>query len=214
MASFVQPVDQNSQYTADTQNITVNLLYGEQIRPYIRELARLCLDVYREWPYLYEGSEAECIEYVEERYVKKPDSVVCIALEGKTLIGAVMGLPLCHAPQHYLACYNEKDQEGVFYWGELAVYPKYRNLKIAKEMYTTMGKAVIASGKYKAMAFCEVIRSAEFKYPMPGNYVGHGTLWNALGFEKKENLTCQGKWKLVGEQEESSQLMVYWWKQL
>jgi hypothetical protein len=61
--AFVRPVDQKSQYIANTQNIAVHLLYGEQIRPYIRELGRLCLEVYKEWPYLYEGNEAECLRW-------------------------------------------------------------------------------------------------------------------------------------------------------
>lgn len=217
MTAFVQPVELGSEVATPVQTISVKLCFGEQIRLYTRDLSHLCLEVYKEWPYLYEGSEEEGVEYIEERYVKNPDSLVCLAFQGNQLIGAAMGLPLCHAPPHYLTCFkSDESLKDVFYWGELAVVPKHRHLKVAKEIYTKMGKEVIDSGKYRAIAFCEVTRSSDFiqKYPKPDQYRGNDSLWLHLNFEIKANLTCQGKWRLVGEAQESTQDMVYWWKTL
>ena len=66
---------------------------GNDAHPYIKDLARLRIEVFREFPYLYAGSPAYESDYLRT-YLGVPDSVVVIALDGGHVVGVSTGLPL------------------------------------------------------------------------------------------------------------------------
>ena len=67
--------------------LTILPLTGEAINPYIDALAQLRIDVFREYPYLYDGE----MEY-ERRYLQTfgqaPDSLLVVVLDGEAVGGA------------------------------------------------------------------------------------------------------------------------------
>lgn len=67
--------------------------HGADIRPYLADLARLRIQVFREWPYLYAGDAAYEAEYLKV-YLRSSRSIVILAFEQQQLIGASTGLPL------------------------------------------------------------------------------------------------------------------------
>jgi GNAT superfamily N-acetyltransferase len=75
----------------------VERLSGERLRRHLPDLAGLRIAVFREFPYLYEGSQ----DY-EERYLRTyaeaPDSVVVGAFDDDRVVGAATALPLRHEP--------------------------------------------------------------------------------------------------------------------
>ena len=68
-------------------------LTGNAILKVVDDLARLRVTVFREFPYLYEGS----LEY-EKRYLQGYaqglDNVVVVARDGTEVVGASTGMPL------------------------------------------------------------------------------------------------------------------------
>ena len=66
---------------------------GEALRRYIPDLARLRIQVFRDWPYLYEGDEAYERRYLET-YIRSERATVILALDGDRAIGASTALPL------------------------------------------------------------------------------------------------------------------------
>ncbi|HYQ93023.1 MAG TPA: GNAT family N-acetyltransferase, partial [Candidatus Competibacteraceae bacterium] len=75
------------------QNLRIERLSGKSIERYLPELARLRITVFREFPYLYNGSQ----EYEEKylaTYVDVPDSVMVLVWSDATVVGASSGLPM------------------------------------------------------------------------------------------------------------------------
>ena len=73
--------------------LRVERFSGKGLEKYVDELARLRIEVFREFPYLYEGTLDYEQKYIRT-YIGVPDSVIVIAFDGERVIGASTGLPL------------------------------------------------------------------------------------------------------------------------
>ena len=61
-------------------DVVVEVVTGEAIRPFIPALARLRMTVFREYPYLYDGTEAYEASYLED-YARSREAVVVLAAQ-------------------------------------------------------------------------------------------------------------------------------------
>ena len=62
---------------------TLNIIYlrGQAIAPYIDDLAQLRITVFREFPYLYDGTTEYEARYLQT-YLNSVDSIAVLALDG------------------------------------------------------------------------------------------------------------------------------------
>ena len=79
--------------------LRIETLDGPALAAAIDDVARLRIAVFRDWPYLYDGS----LDY-ERRYLRpyldSPGAVVVGAFDGETLVGAATGTPMAdHAAE-------------------------------------------------------------------------------------------------------------------
>ena len=73
--------------------VSVKRFRGDAARPYLQELARLRIEVFREFPYLYNGDlDYEC-NYLNT-YADVADGVIVVAFDADRAVGASTGLPL------------------------------------------------------------------------------------------------------------------------
>ena len=68
-------------------------LSGEALNQFIPELARLRIEVFRDFPYLYDGDPDYEARYLQT-YIEAPDSVIVLAFDGDKVVGASTGIPL------------------------------------------------------------------------------------------------------------------------
>jgi hypothetical protein len=108
-------------------DVVVERVRGAAIEPYLDDLAALRIEVFREYPYLYEGTP----EY-EQRYLRayseSPRSVVVLARERGHVVGASTAMPLAEhseqvAPALAAAGYEPAT---VYYFGESVLRASYR----------------------------------------------------------------------------------------
>lgn len=71
----------------------IRLLQGAAIAPHIPDLAHLRLTVFREFPYLYDGTPEYEARYLAT-YAESPDSLFVLALDGERVVGVSTGLPM------------------------------------------------------------------------------------------------------------------------
>ncbi len=92
---------------------------GDQIHPYLDELARLRIEVFKEYPYLYDGSIDYETEYLTS-YAACPESLVVGAFRDDSLVGASTGLPMTDAAEEFKAPFSAQGQDvdRIFYFGE------------------------------------------------------------------------------------------------
>lgn len=191
----------------------LKVVRGTDLLFYSEALARLRITVFRDWPYLYEGS----LEY-ERGYLKKyaacPDSVVALALDGDEVVGASTALPLTAADSDFQNAFRGSpyEIESIFYLGESVLLPEYRGQGIGHRFFEAREDQAKRSG-YKYTAFCAVDRKEDDPC-RPSDYTALDSFWLKRGYIKHPELQATFDWREVGQSLESSHTLSFWIKKL
>ena len=100
-------------------HVEIRPVTGFAVEPWLDELAELRIQVFRDFPYLYEGDRDYERRYLD-RYAQSDRSVFVLALEFNRLVGAATALPLMDADEEFQAPFRQLGAElgSVFYFGE------------------------------------------------------------------------------------------------
>jgi len=186
---------------------------GAAILPYREALAELRIAVFREWPYLYEGT----LEY-ERNYLKHyadcPDSVVVLAMDSDRVVGASMGLPMVQADADFQKAFEGSgfDLEALYYFGESVLLPEYRGQGIGKGFFQAREAQARNCGARYA-AFCAVDRQSNDSR-RPAQYRPLDPFWEALGYRKYPDIKAHFEWQEIGAETPSEQSLSFWLKPL
>ncbi len=195
--------------------MTVELkrLSGSEITPYLADLARLRISVFREYPYLYDGDEGYEARYLE-RYVGSSRSLAVLVLEGTKVIGASTALPLADEVPEFKQPFTQKalDVEQIFYFGESILLPAYRKQGWGRQFFAEREARAKEHG-FRLAAFCAVDRPADHPHK-PTGYQPLDAFWQRRGFTRHPELFTEFSWKELGEAQESSKRMTFWLKDL
>lgn len=186
---------------------------GKAVTPFNAALAELRIQVFREWPYLYEGSLTYEQHYLD-KYAACPQSIVAIAKDGQRIVGATTGLPLSAADPEFQKPFlnSSYPTKVIFYLGESVLLPKYRGQGIGHRFFDAREAQAIRCG-YKYAAFCAVER-AEDDPRRPSDYNELDTFWRKRGYSKQPQLQATFDWREVGHSLESSHTLSFWIKKL
>jgi GNAT superfamily N-acetyltransferase len=179
----------------------------------IADLAQLRMTVFREYPYLYDGSLAYEEEYLRT-YLECADIVVVLVTDGARVVGASTGLPLSAETEAFQRPFlaQNLDPGRVFYGGESVLLPEYRGQGLYRSFFTQR-EAHARSFGHDRMAFCAVVRPDS--HPRrPADYVPLDTIWQKFGYTKHPKLTTTYPWKDLDEPSASDKEMVFWMKPL
>ncbi len=103
-------------------SFVIETLTGEALQRALPDLARLRIEVFREWPYLYDGS----MEY-EQRYLadfaRHESSIIVAARADHKIIGAATATPLRGHIELFVPLFENHgyDPDRVFYFGEFVL---------------------------------------------------------------------------------------------
>lgn len=202
----------DSQNTADLRhNIAVKVVKGDAIRPYIPDLARLRVQVFRDFPYLYDGSDAYERDYLQT-YLRSDESLIALALHEDRVVGASSGMPLAEETEEVKQPFRDKGipLEKVFYFGESVLLKPYRGLGLGKRFFAEREAHALKHG-YEITSFCAVQRPEN--HPLkPASYRPLDDFWHNQGYKKQPEMCTGFSWLDVGEEKESSKEMVFWVK--
>lgn len=194
--------------------IDVRAVTGDELAHALPALAELRIRVFREWPYLYEGS----LEY-EQSYLRKfsqaEDAVIIIAKDNEQIVGASTASPLLGHADAFAEPFAEKGfaPEKVFYFGESVLLPEYRGHGIGHAFFEGREKHAKTLGKYNTASFCAVIREDDDPRK-PAGYHPLDAFWNKRGFHKEDGLYAEFSWKEPDHQEQVPHRMQFWVKKL
>lgn len=197
-----------------TTELQVAPFSGADLRQLIPEVARLRIRVFRDFPYLYEGSEDYEAGYLNT-YVEAPGAVVVLARAGDKVIGAATGVPLVHEPEYVRAPLSAAgyDPARVFYFGESVLLPEYRGRGIGVRFLAEREAHARALGGFDWLCFCAVVRPPD--HPRrPSDYVPLDAFWRKRGFARHPDLQCVFHWQDLDEDAQSAKPMAYWLKRL
>jgi GNAT superfamily N-acetyltransferase len=196
------------------EDVRVAPLTGDALARALPELARLRIEVFREFPYLYDGS----LDY-EQRYLKTyaetPGSVIVGAFAGDRFIGAATALPMRGEPENVTGPLRAAgyDVDTLFYFGESVLQKAWRGRGIGVRFFQEREAWARRTGDFSHAVFCAVIRP-EGHPRRPAGYVPLDAFWRRRGYTPIPGLACNFVWKDLDEAAETAKPMAYWIKRL
>ncbi|KRG49277.1 GNAT family acetyltransferase [Stenotrophomonas panacihumi] len=191
----------------------LTVLRGADVTPFLDDVARLRIAVFRDWPYLYEGDAAYEREYLAA-YAQSPDSVFVLARDGDAVIGASTGLPLVDDAPDFRQPFVDagRDPAEVFYFGESVLLPAYRGLGLGHAFFDAREAHARALGRHALTAFCAVDR-AHGDARMPAGHRANDAFWHKRGYTRQPGLTLRLHWNEIG-QGEVAHALTFWTRPL
>ncbi len=195
------------------QEIAISTHIGQAARPFLNEIARLRISVFREFPYLYEGSLEYEKEYLNE-YVSSENSLIVLASRGSEIVGASTGIPLAEADADFREPIEAAgfDPGEFFYFGESVLLPEYRGRGLGHRFFDEREIHAAKLG-FRNTGFFSVIRADD--HPVkPISYRPHDTFWQHRGYRRQDAIIARFPWKQVGESQDSLHELVFWRRHL
>jgi GNAT superfamily N-acetyltransferase len=191
--------------------ITYQLLQGEKIQDFIEEIARLRIEIFREFPYLYDGN----YEY-ETKYLKKfadiDESIVVLALDENKVIGAFTSLPMRFEQEGVKQEIPSDWIKNAFYLSEIVLEKTYRKQGIGRTMFQLMLDRINTLQKYNRILFASIEREENHPFK-PKDYTSNDEIWIKQGFQKTPYRSTIS-WKEINEVTESSKELSIWEKEI
>ncbi len=192
--------------------VTVRSFSGSEAHQYKNDLARLRIKVFREFPYLYDGSPEYEAQYLES-FINSKNSIIVIAFDKDEVVGASTGMPLEneHAEIQQPWIENSQDVSKIFYFSESVLLPEYRGSGIGVKFFREREAWAKSLGQFDTIAFCAVVRQPDHPRK-PVNYQTLDQFWKNRGYTMLENYICYLSWKDLDEDQESKKALQYWVK--
>jgi GNAT superfamily N-acetyltransferase len=194
--------------------ITVRTLTdAEERAAAIPALSELRIRIFRDWPYLYEGTTEYEAEYLAE-FMREPGSALVVAQDGDAIIGAATASPMAGQKPEFQEPLRQMglDVARIFYFGESVLLPAYQGQGIGHRFFDAREAAARAAGAAQT-AFCAVIRPDD--HPMrPEAPRDLHPFWRARGYAPVPGLTGTLDWQDVGDTDESAHPMQFWMRNL
>ncbi|MBL0041475.1 MAG: GNAT family N-acetyltransferase [Xanthomonadales bacterium] len=179
------------------------------LRRHLDDIARLRIQVFRAWPYLYDGNPDYERRYLQT-YIDTPDAMVAICFDGDRVVGASTALPLAHETAEIRRPFDRVDD--TLYLGESVLDPEYRGRGIGVAFFEHREVHATRLGLAHCV-FCAVQRSAD-DARRPVEFVPLDAFWRRRGYLPIDGCTTTLSWKDIDESAESPKPMQFWRKTL
>lgn len=194
--------------------LRVESLTGDAVRAATPALARLRVAVFRDWPYLYDGTVDYETAYLR-RFAASEDAVVIAAYDGDTVVGVATGAPLSDHAEAFAKAFTERgyDIDKIFYCGESVLLPDYRGHGLGHAFFDGREAHARGLGRFDKITFCGVVRPDDHPRK-PAAYRPLDAFWMKRGYAKVVGLTGKFAWKDIDQPGETEKLMQFWMKAL
>jgi GNAT superfamily N-acetyltransferase len=189
------------------------VLGGPAARPHAAALADLRIAVFREFPYLYDGSRDYEVRYLET-YFQCPEAVCVLVFAAGALIGASTGLPLAAAWPEFQRPFETQGiaLDAVFYFGESILLPAWRGQGLGHRFFEAREAWARRLGGFSRFAFCAVERPPD--HPgRPHGYHPHDRFWTGRGYRRHPELRAALAWPDLGEATPSEKSLTFWMRE-
>lgn len=194
--------------------VRVAPLTGRDLAEALPAVARLRIAVFRDFPYLYDGT----LEY-EEKYLSKlaaaRGAVIVAAYDGADIVGCATAAPLAEVESAFAEPFRARgmDVVRVFYCGESVLLPRYRGQGLGHAFFDKREAQARCLGGFKHSAFCGVVRPVD--HPLrPKDYVPLDAFWEKRGYRKADGMVGHFAWKDIDQPGETEKAMQVWMKAL
>lgn len=193
-------------------DLVVKAIIGDAIEPWMSALARLRIRVFREFPYLYEGTEAYEEKYLRA-YAASKRSLFVLALQGDEVVGVSTAIPLVDAEPVFHEPFSVRgiDPATVLYFGESVLAPECRGKGLGHRFFDEREDYARQLG-LPVTSFCAVERPEDHP-AKPADYRPLHDFWKQRGYVYQPDMKIEYPWLDVGDTEETLKPMRFWLRQ-
>jgi len=192
--------------------LSVRRFSGGALNDYLDDIARLRIEVFRDFPYLYDGTMDYERKYLQT-YVCCPQAVVVVVFAGEDVVGASTAIPLLFEEDNFRQPFISAgfDPAEVFYCAESVLHKDYRGRGLGVRFFEEREAHASEVGGFRHYAFCSVVRPPN--HPLrPHGYEPLDNFWLKRGYEKHPGLTAHYVWKDIDEVVDTSKTLEFWLK--
>jgi GNAT superfamily N-acetyltransferase len=193
--------------------VSVRALTGDDLEAALDGVAALRISVFRDWPYLYDGS----LEYERaylQTYRDSPGALLVGAFDGERLVGASTSTPM---EEHAEAFAGPLRQIGlpvtsILYGAESVLLPAWRGQGLGHRFFDLREAHARKLGR-SHVAFCSVMRPDD--HPMrPAHFRTNDAFWLGRGYTPLPGVFAEFSWKDLGDREETKKPLQFWMRAL
>lgn len=176
-----------------------------EIRQHLAELAQLRITIFREYPYLYDGTMSYEQHYLE-RYARCSEAQVWVLQDQGRVVGAVTGLPLWAEDAEFQAPFMDEPANirQWFYIGEVLLLPPWRGLGYGSRLLNQMLQNINVE-RYPKQCLYTVQAPERLK---PVHYRAFRP--EAFGFVQHPSRKAYVSWQCIDETEPSVKTLDVW----
>lgn len=196
------------------QDYTLTQFRGAETASAFDNLAALRITVFRDFPYLYEGSVAYEKEYLRI-YAQSEKSLLAAIYHGGDMVGATTCLPLIDETDDLIKPFQENGIEPahIFYFGESIILNAHRGKGFGHLFFDVREAHAKSFGTFTHTCFCAVERATS--HPRrPTDYRSNEVFWRKRGYQKRPRLQTQMEWLDVGESVPTFKRMTFWMREV
>ena len=192
--------------------IETRVLTGDALETALDDLARLRIEVFRDWPYLYDGD----VEY-ERKYLAgytHPTAIVVAAFDGTRIVGASTGMGLEVSDEDFATAFADRPEalSEIFYCAESVLLSDYRGHGLGHAFFDAREAHARELGR-RYSAFCGVVRPED--HPMrPAAARSLEPFWRGRGYAPLPGVIAHFNWRDVGEADETTHPLQFWMRTL
>jgi hypothetical protein len=196
-------------------DIKIRSFTGSSFREFIPCIARLRLEIFREYPYLQERNIEE-----EKQFLKKhsehPEAIAILVFEGSTIVGASMGIPMIYEKKEYQKSLLERrlNPAAIFYFDTSTLLKQYRGRGITHHFFDLKELHAKTLNHFEHTCFFNVDRTETPLIPPPADYLSLHNFWRQRGYIHHPDIVQHIDWRDVGELEITKKKLSCWIKNL
>lgn len=191
----------------------VETLNGTALSEALDDIARLRIAVFRDWPYLYEGTMENEHSYLQA-YEMSERAIALAVYDGDWLVGASTGAPLSEHAEDFADAFEGTplDIDTIFYCGESVLLPRYRGRGLGHEFFEAREDYARGMG-FEKICFASVVRPPD--HPLkPAAYRALDPFWEKRGYARLPGVVAQFSWKDVDQVSETTKPLQMWMRDL
>ena len=200
--------------TGDKKKLDVKTVTGQDIDAVLADLARLRITVFRDWPYLYDGTLDYEHSYLTKFAAAKGAVVIC-AYDGTDMVGASTAAPMVEHADEFGEPFKKAgyDLSKIFYCGESVLLKSHRGYGLGHAFFDGREAQAHKLGGFTHSTFCRVVRAND--HPLkPADYAPLDPFWTKRGYHPVDGIVATYDWKDIDQPGETTHTMQFWMKTL
>ncbi|MXQ08027.1 GNAT family N-acetyltransferase [Alphaproteobacteria bacterium GH1-50] len=193
--------------------LVIETLTGPELDAALDDVARLRIEVFRDFPYLYDGDPAYERHYLET-YRDNPSAILVVARDGARIVGASTGTPLLQHDTAFFAPLSEAGYapQDVFYCAESVLLAGYRGQGAGHAFFDAREAHARTLGARHSV-FCAVERAPDHP-ARPEDYRALDPFWRRRGYAPIPGAVARFSWREVGQDVETEHRLPFWGRTL